>query len=99
MASGYKISKELADRIITQTKVLPSIDNKVMFTQSTKAPADGAVVDEVVTLDWRTPFIKYFNNLISSDKNFKRKAFKYMMIGEELYRKTLDGLLLKCLGR
>jgi hypothetical protein len=31
------------------------------------------------------------------DKKIKRKVLKYMSIDDELYRRTIDGILLKCL--
>ena len=32
-----------------------------------------------------------------AERNIRRLAFKYVLIGDELYRRTADDLLLKCL--
>jgi hypothetical protein len=32
------------------------------------------------------------------DKKIKRQALKYMSLDDDLYRRTIDGVLLKCLG-
>jgi hypothetical protein len=43
--------------------------------------------------------IEYLENPSSSvDRKTRRQALKYVMLDGELYRRTIDGLLLKCLG-
>jgi hypothetical protein len=32
------------------------------------------------------------------DRKMRQQALKYTVVGEELYRRIVDGLLLKCLG-
>jgi hypothetical protein len=32
------------------------------------------------------------------DRNVRRTAFKYVLMSDELYRRTVDDILLKCLG-
>jgi hypothetical protein len=34
----------------------------------------------------------------TTDKKVKRQVLKYMSIDDELYRRTIDDMLLKCLG-
>jgi hypothetical protein len=34
----------------------------------------------------------------TTDKKVKRQVLKYTLIDDELYRRTFDGMLLKCLG-
>jgi hypothetical protein len=49
--------------------------------------------------DWRTPFVHYLENLGHiADGKVRRQALKYVMLDNILYRRTIDGLLLKCLG-
>jgi hypothetical protein len=37
--------------------------------------------------DWRTPLVDYLRNLsVRKDKNVRRTAFKYVLMGNELYR-------------
>jgi len=49
--------------------------------------------------DWRKEIIDYLKN--PSRKVGRRARFqatKYVLLGEELYYRTIDGILLKCLG-
>jgi hypothetical protein len=34
----------------------------------------------------------------TTDKKIKRQALKYMSLDDDLYRRTIDDMLLKCLG-
>jgi hypothetical protein len=34
----------------------------------------------------------------TTNKKIKRQALKYMLLDDDLYRRTIDGVLLKCLG-
>jgi hypothetical protein len=49
--------------------------------------------------DWRTPLVCYLENpdhIIG--RKVRRQALKYVMLDSTLYRRTIHGLLLKCLG-
>jgi hypothetical protein len=49
--------------------------------------------------DWRTPLVRYFENPGHiADRKVQRQGLKYAMLDNTLYRWTIDGLLLKCLG-
>jgi hypothetical protein len=49
--------------------------------------------------DWRTPLVCYLDNPGHiTDRKVWWQALKYVMIVNALYRRTIDGLLLKCLG-
>jgi hypothetical protein len=49
--------------------------------------------------DWRTPLLRYLHDRnIKIDKSVRRSAFKYVMHNDELNRRTVEDLLLKCLG-
>jgi hypothetical protein len=49
--------------------------------------------------DWRTPLVRYLENFGHiADRNVRRQALKYVMLDNTLYRRTIDDLLLKCLG-
>jgi hypothetical protein len=49
--------------------------------------------------DWRKPLVDYFHNPSSSvDRKVRRWALKFVLDDGELYRRTADDLLLKCLG-
>jgi hypothetical protein len=48
--------------------------------------------------DWRTPLLAYLRDPNAKvDKSVRRSAFKYVLHNDELYRRTAEDLLLKCL--
>jgi hypothetical protein len=48
--------------------------------------------------DWRAPIIAYLKDPgRGADSNIRRMSFKYVLIDDELYRRTAEDLLLKCL--
>ena len=49
--------------------------------------------------DWRRPLVSYLENPSQSvDRKLRQQALKYTLLDGELYRRTIDGLLLRCLG-
>jgi hypothetical protein len=49
--------------------------------------------------DWRMPLVCYLENpghIV--DRNVRRQALKYVVLDNTLYHRSIDGLLLKCLG-
>jgi ribonuclease HI len=65
-------------------------------------PTSATVSSKIVECevgDWRTPLIKYLQDPKSiSDRKVRRWALKFILDDDELYRRTTDDLLLKCLG-
>jgi hypothetical protein len=52
----------------------------------------------MVPEDWRHSINRYIQEPGSvADRKVRCQSLKYTMIGEDLYRRTVDGLLLKCL--
>jgi len=50
--------------------------------------------------DWRSPIIAYLQDPNwKTDKTVRRLALKFALIDDNLYRRTADGLLLKCLDK
>ena len=48
--------------------------------------------------DWRVPIIAYLKDTgRGADRKIRHLAFKYILIDDELYHRTADDLLLKCL--
>ena len=48
--------------------------------------------------DWRVPIISYLKDPDrGAERNIRRAAFKYILIDDELYRRTAEDLLFKCL--
>ncbi|XP_050889417.1 uncharacterized protein LOC127094654 [Lathyrus oleraceus] len=50
-------------------------------------------------LDWRKPILEYLENPVgNTDRKIKYRALSYVLLGNELLKKTPEGVLLKCLG-
>jgi hypothetical protein len=49
--------------------------------------------------DWRTPMVRYLENPDHiADRKVHRQTLKYVVLDNTIYHRTIDGLLLKCLG-
>jgi ribonuclease HI len=49
--------------------------------------------------DWRADIFNYLKDLAQgAPKRIRYKAMKYVLIGDDIFYRTLEGLLLKCLG-
>jgi hypothetical protein len=49
--------------------------------------------------DWMTPLVCYLDNPYHiADRKIQQQALKYVMLYNTLYHRTIDDLLLKCLG-
>ena len=54
---------------------------------------------EAEVQDWRVPIVSYLKDpSCGAERNIRRLAFKYILVDDELYRRTADDVLLKCLG-
>jgi hypothetical protein len=51
-------------------------------------------------MDWRTLIINYLRNpRVRTDRNIRRTSFKYILMSDELYHRTVNDVPLKCLGQ
>jgi hypothetical protein len=70
--------------------------------QSDRSPdknSSSAFCDKNEVEDWRKPLIDYLHNPSSSvDRKVRQWALKFVLDNGELYHRTADDLLLKCLG-
>ncbi|XP_050876224.1 uncharacterized protein LOC127079917 [Lathyrus oleraceus] len=56
-------------------------------------------IENLSQSDWRRPIIEYLENPVrNTDRKIKYMALSYIRLGNELFKKTLEGILLKCLG-
>ena len=72
------------------------------LTGSDAGNPNSAVKDDLVIKagdqDWKVPLISYLRYPgRGAERNIRRLAFKYVLIDNELYRRTAEDLLLKCL--
>jgi hypothetical protein len=106
-SSGYRIKR---GKIHNTENLITGVEP---ITQVTDRPGEGSrpsgVAREVLLVksadneadetDWRTPIVDYLRNpSVRTDRNVRRMAFKYVLMSDELYRQTVDDVLLKCLG-
>src|SRR4051812_27463419 len=56
-------------------------------------------IDSLVDTDWRSPIVNYLRNpSTDTDRKVKYRALSHFLMGNEFFKKTLEGVLLKCLG-
>lgn len=48
--------------------------------------------------DWRSEIIAYFKNPQVDDRKLKVKALRFTLMGDDLYKRTIEDVLLLCLG-
>jgi hypothetical protein len=55
---------------------------------------------DAIQTDWRLPLLENIRDLgKTTDEKIKRQALKYTSLDDDLYRRTIDDVLLKCLGK
>ena len=55
--------------------------------------------NEIATDDWRSEIMDYLKNPSKKvSKKLRYKSIKYVLLDDQLYYKTIDGVLLKCLN-
>jgi ribonuclease HI len=88
--TGTRLISQVTDRP-SESSGLSGVTRKVLLIDSTDNEAD--------TSDWRTPIINYLRNpSVRTDKNIQRTTFKYDLMSDELYCRTVNDVLLNCLG-
>ena len=56
-------------------------------------------IDDLTEQDWRKPIVDYLQNPVAStERKIKYRALSYTLMGNELFKKTPEGVLLKCLN-
>jgi hypothetical protein len=90
---------------VTICSVEPSsakLDSPVSKTGGLRISRTSDESSETMTVDpddWRTPLVCYLENSGHiADRKVRCQALKYAILDSALYRRTIDGLLLKCLG-
>jgi hypothetical protein len=60
---------------------------------------DSAKDGDMIQADWRLVLTECIRDLSKiTDKKLKWQVLKYMLLDDDLYRRSIDGMLLKCLG-
>src|SRR6266487_1711157 len=72
-----------------------TIDNKCHDEEKFQILA----IDNLTNADWRKPIVDYLQNPTSDTaRKIKYRALSYVIIGDNLFKKTFEGVLLKCLN-
>ncbi|XP_050895650.1 uncharacterized protein LOC127102313 [Lathyrus oleraceus] len=105
IASGYIILKEnLEDAIEIRGRVMSTrlspIDLEVTkLGYADKENFEILSIDSLTDEDWRKPIVKYLENpTTSAERKVIYHSLSYTLMGNELFKKTPEGVLLKCLG-
>ena len=54
-------------------------------------------IDNLSEQDWRKPIVDYLQNPAAlTERKIKYRALSYVLMGNELFKKTPEGVLLKC---
>jgi hypothetical protein len=68
-------------------------------TEDTNSAIKDDLIIKAEDQDWRVPVISYLKDPgRGAERNIQRMAFTYVLIDDELYRRTAEDLLLKCLN-
>jgi len=104
-ASGYDVRKgKFNVRKLMQIEAeLQVLNEPVKPVEATGLTAHSSgntdsVTEKTKDQNWRVPIISYLKDPSrGAERNIRRAAFKYVLIDNELYRRTAEDLLLKCL--
>ncbi|XP_050896078.1 uncharacterized protein LOC127102788 [Lathyrus oleraceus] len=105
IASGYRISKEKLEELIevrgkAMAAILSPTDlESTRLGYANKEEFEVLAIDTLIDTYWRNPIINYLKDpSTDTERQTKYMALCYVLIGNELFKKTPEGILLKCLG-
>ncbi|XP_050914866.1 uncharacterized protein LOC127129785 [Lathyrus oleraceus] len=105
IASGYRISKEKLEELVEvrgkamAARLSPTDLESTQLGYANKEEFEVLAIDTLIDTDWRNPIINYLKDPSTDTKRkTKYRALSYVLIGNELFKKTPEGILLKCLG-
>ncbi|XP_050914124.1 uncharacterized protein LOC127128795 [Lathyrus oleraceus] len=104
-ASGYKASKdqdeeEVQVREKVQATLLSPSDLSIIKSGVVdRYHFEILIVNDEGENDWHKPLVDYLHNPIgSTDQKIKYRALSYVLVNDELFKQTAEGVFLKCLG-
>ncbi|XP_050877174.1 uncharacterized protein LOC127080931 [Lathyrus oleraceus] len=105
IASGYKILKEKLHKVIelrgkvVATRLTPFDLEKTRLGCVDEGNFEILAIDSLADEDWGKPIVVYLQNpTASTDRRTRYRALSYVLLGSELFKKSLEGILLKCLS-
>ncbi|XP_050890097.1 uncharacterized protein LOC127095453 [Lathyrus oleraceus] len=104
IAFGYKIAKEKLHKVIevrgkvVATRLMPLDLEKTKLGYTGEGNFEILAIDNLTDEDWRKPIVVYLQNLtVSTDRKTRYGVLSYVLLGTELFKKSPEGILLKCL--
>jgi hypothetical protein len=113
MPSGYKVSKyqghepiEIRNKRSLKESPLKKLSiPKFGGIEASHKHIQGMNLVEILVInnltddDWRKPIVNYLENPDGTTcRKIKYRALSYVIVGNELFKKTPEGVLLKCLS-
>ncbi|KAK2428854.1 hypothetical protein QL285_027339 [Trifolium repens] len=114
IASGYKMSKEkltqlieIKEKMVLQEPIskqlsmpkLVGADTIPQINSEVENPHENFAIDNLSDEDWRKPIVEYLRNPTGNvDRKIKYRALSYIIFENDLFKKTSEGILLKCLN-
>ncbi|KAL1353230.1 hypothetical protein AAHE18_06G223400 [Arachis hypogaea] len=88
IASRYKIKPSTLEKLVRIKDIFMHLRERKVLS-----------LEKLDPKDWRVPIVKYLkNSSLSVDRKLKYKAQSYVLISNVLFKKSVDGNLLICLG-
>ncbi|XP_050902196.1 uncharacterized protein LOC127112046 [Lathyrus oleraceus] len=105
ITSGYRISKEKLEELVEvrgkamAARLSPTDLESTQLGYANKEEFEVLTIDNLMDTDWRNPIMNYLKDpSIDTERKTKYRALSYVLMGNELFKKTPEGILLKCLG-
>ncbi|XP_050920123.1 uncharacterized protein LOC127137740 [Lathyrus oleraceus] len=105
IASGYRISKEKLEELVEvrgkamAARLSPTDLESTQLGYANKEEFKVLAIDTLMDTYWRNPIINYLKDpSTDTERKNKYKALSYVLMGNELFKKTPEEILLKCLG-
>ncbi|XP_050918351.1 uncharacterized protein LOC127135753 [Lathyrus oleraceus] len=105
IASGYRISKgkleelvEVRGKAMAARLSLTDLES-TQLGYASKEEFEVLAIDTLIDTDLRNPIIIYLKDpSADTERKTKYRDLSYVLMGNELFKKTPEGILLKCLG-
>ena len=90
------ISEQLSMPKLVGADIIPQINDEVKIPQEN---FEIFAIDNLSDNDWRKPIVEYLRNPTGNvDRKIKYRALSYIIFENDLFKKTSEGILLKCLN-
>ncbi|XP_050895644.1 uncharacterized protein LOC127102307 [Lathyrus oleraceus] len=105
IASGYKISREKLHKVIevrgkvVETRLIPLDLEHTRLGCADEGNFEVLAIVSLADEDWRKPIVVYLQNPTTyTDRKTRYRALSYVLLGSELFKKSPERILVKCLS-